>query len=245
MRFTKICTVFQIGVDKLNTVNNNTGVMGTRERREREREEIRGKIMDAARDLFVSHGYEAVSMRKIAEAIEYSPTAIYVHFEDKAALMQQLCQHDFNSLAHVFHDLARITDPIERIRQTGHTYIRFAAQHPNHYRFMFMTPHAELQGECEIQKAYEADPTKNDPNENSYLFLFQACEQAIREGRLRQELTDPHLVAQTFWAAVHGVASIEVTFRNDPWIQFADLESRAATMVDGIIRGLVREGGES
>jgi AcrR family transcriptional regulator len=201
--------------------------------------------MDAARELFVRDGYESVSMRKIAEAIEYSPTAIYQHFADKAELMQQLCQHDFKSLAHLFQDLAAIDDPIERIRQTGRSYIRFAARFPNHYRFMFMTPHAEVQGECEMQAAFENDPQKNNPNENSYLFLLLACEQAIKEGRLRKELTDPHLVAQTFWGAVHGVASIDVTFKNDSWIQMPDLETRAATMIDGIIRGLVRDGKEA
>jgi hypothetical protein len=92
-----------------------------------------------------------------------------------------------------------------------------------------------------MKAAYENDPNRNNPNENSYLFLLLACEQAIKEGRLRGELRDPQLVAQTFWAAVHGVASIEVTFCNDPWITRTDLELRAATMVDGIIRGLVRE----
>jgi len=221
--------------------------MGTRERRDRERDELRTKILDAARTLFVEQGYEAASMRKIADAIEYSPTAIYAYFKDKAELMQQLCQHDFQSLAHVFHDLAQIADPIERIRETGKTYIRFAAENPNHYRFMFMTPHAEIQGECEMQQAYERDPNKDNPNENSYLFLLLACEQAIKEGRIRLELTDPQLVAQTFWAAVHGVASIEVTFKNDPWMQMAGLELRATTMIDGILRGLVREakGGRS
>jgi AcrR family transcriptional regulator len=215
--------------------------MGTRERRDRERDEVRTKILDAARTLFVEQGYEAASMRKIADAIEYSPTAIYAYFKDKAELMQQLCQHDFQSLAHVFHDLAQIADPVERIRETGKTYIKFAAENPHHYRFMFMTPHAEIQGECEIQQAYERDPNKDNPNENSYLFLLLACEQAIKEGRLRAELSDPQLVAQTFWAAVHGVASIEVTFKSDPWIQLTDLETRSATMIDGILRGLVRE----
>jgi AcrR family transcriptional regulator len=216
--------------------------MGTKERRERERDELRTKILDAARDLFVNEGYDAVSMRKIADAIEYSPTSIYVHFEDKAALMQELCAHDFQSLAHVFHDLAKIEDPIERIRQTGHTYIRFAVSHPNHYRFMFMTPHAQIHGEEQMQEMYEKDENKNNPNENSYLFLQLACEQAIREGRLRRELTDSQLVAQTFWAAVHGVASIEVTFKQDPWLKLAEVEERTATMVEGIIRGLVRAG---
>src|SRR4051812_8587260 len=149
-------------------------------------------------------------MRKIADAIEYSPTAIYVHFKDKAELMEQLCQHDFRSLAHVFQNLAAIADPVERIRQIGHSYIRFAVANPNHYRFMFMTPHAQVQGECAIQQAYERDEHKANPEENSYLFLLMACEQAIKDGRLRRELTDPHLVAQTLWAGVHGVASIEI-----------------------------------
>src|SRR5438128_10785163 len=100
--------------------------MGVMERKAREREELKQQILDAARELFVRDGYEAVSMRKIADVIEYSPTAIYVHFADKLALMRELCSHDFKSLARVFNDLATVTDPVERIRQTGHTYIRFA-----------------------------------------------------------------------------------------------------------------------
>ena len=56
--------------------------MGPKDRRSREKDELRGKILDAARALFVAQGYERVTMRKIAEAIEYSPTAIFVHFRD-------------------------------------------------------------------------------------------------------------------------------------------------------------------
>ena len=184
-------------------------------------------------------------MRKIADAIEYSPTAIYAYFTDKADLLQQLCRHDFQSLAHAFQEQAQIADPIERIRRTGHMYIRFGVTHPSHYRFMFMTPHAQVHGPEQMQRMYEADAGKDNPNENSYLFLVMACDQAIREGRLRPELTDPQLVAQTFWAAVHGVASIEVAFRNDPWIKLADVEQRAATAIDGILRGLLKDGGAS
>src|SRR5215204_6778437 len=131
-----------------------TADMGTKERRERERDQVRVKIMDAARELFVRDGYESVSMRKIAEAIEYSPTAIYQHFTDKAELMQQLCEHDFRALGQVSAELTAIADPIERIRKLGHTYIRYAARHPNHYRFMFMTPHAEIRGPEALREAY-------------------------------------------------------------------------------------------
>src|SRR3954467_1704141 len=113
--------------------------MASIDRRERERLETRGRIMDAARDLFAREGYDAVSMRRIAEAIEYSPTAIYVHFRDKQDLMVQLCQSDFVALAIGVAELQKIADPVDRIRRMGHAYIRFGVEHPNHYRLMFMT----------------------------------------------------------------------------------------------------------
>ena len=81
--------------------------MGITERREREKEEVRGRILDAARDLFARDGYDAVTMRKIAEAIEYSPTAIYLHFKDKDTLVRELCNADFDSLARAFQKIAR------------------------------------------------------------------------------------------------------------------------------------------
>jgi len=62
--------------------------MGIIERRERERKAVRKKILDAARELFVAEGYDAVTMRRIAETIEYSPTAIYFHFKDKETLIR-------------------------------------------------------------------------------------------------------------------------------------------------------------
>ncbi len=81
--------------------------MGTVERREREKQELRTRILDAARELFAELGYEAVTMRKIAERIEYSPTAIYFHFKDKDALMRELCEMDFSTLAQQFRTIAR------------------------------------------------------------------------------------------------------------------------------------------
>src|SRR5215213_5161587 len=104
--------------------------MGTLERRERERQDTRTRIMDAARDLFAREGYDAVSMRRIAEAIEYSPTAIYVHFRDKQDLLFQICQSDFVALAQGVVELQKVQDPIERVRRMGHAYIRFGVQHP-------------------------------------------------------------------------------------------------------------------
>src|SRR5438876_541437 len=81
------------------------------------REEIRTLILDAAREMFAAEGYDAVTMRRIAERIEYSPTAIYFHFKDKDALMHELCDTDFAKLAQEFGPIARIADPIERLHK--------------------------------------------------------------------------------------------------------------------------------
>src|SRR5688572_14608016 len=112
--------------------------MGINERREREREEIRSKILEAARELFATEGYERVTMRRVAEVIEYSPTAIYHHFKDKDDLVKSLCEADFTRLLAVFQAHKPPKDPIEWIRQLGRGYARFGLEHPNQYRFMFL-----------------------------------------------------------------------------------------------------------
>src|ERR1700747_187689 len=99
--------------------------MGVKERRGREKSETRDKILDAARELFVAEGYEGVSMRKVAEKIEYSPTAIYVHFADKNELFHELCREDFARLQDAMRSPAMPTDPLERLRQIGRSYIEF------------------------------------------------------------------------------------------------------------------------
>src|SRR5271163_1039847 len=104
--------------------------MGLKERRERERDGVRAKIMNAARDLFAAEGIEAVSMRKIAEAVEYSPTVIYQHFADKESLLREICRADFATLAEAMAQIAGMADPIERIRQIGMAYGKFGVAYP-------------------------------------------------------------------------------------------------------------------
>ncbi len=208
--------------------------MGTRERREREREEIRTKILDAAREMFVAEGYEAVTMRKIADRIEYSPTAIYFHFKDKDALIRELCDADFEKLAQEFAGIARIADPIEQLRRVGHAYADFGVRNPNHYRLMFMTPHPPFSpANSRIQVG--------NPEEDAYAFLRQVVSQAIEQGRLRSDLEDPDLVSQTVWAAVHGAISLHIAKQHDAWIDWKPLKKRVSLMIDAIIRGIEKD----
>jgi AcrR family transcriptional regulator len=209
-------------------------VMGTRERRDREREEIRNKIIDAAREMFAAEGYDAVTMRRIADKIEYSPTAIYFHFKDKDALIREICDTDFARLAEQFGSVARIADPMERLRRVGQAYAEFGLSNPNHYRLMFMTPHPNFSSE-------DSQLQQGNPEEDAYAFLRQIIVEAIKQGRLRPDLKDPDLVSQTVWAAVHGVIALEIAKRMDAWLDWAPLKKRVTVMIDAIVRGIEKE----
>src|SRR5688572_17792667 len=105
--------------------------MGVQERKAREKEELRQEILDAARDLFVEQGYEAVSMRKIAERIEYSPATIYLHFRDKADLFDHLCADTFQRLVERLESMTREhDDPLSGLRAGMRAYIDFGLEHP-------------------------------------------------------------------------------------------------------------------
>lgn len=205
--------------------------MGVIERRERERLETRAKIIDAARDLFAREGYEAVSMRRIAEAIEYSPTAIYVHFRDKQDLLVQICQADFVALAGDVAELQKVVDPIERIRRMGHAYIWFGVTHPNHYRLMFMT-RVDTPPDVVMQ-----DENHGKVDRDSYALLRQTCQEAIDQGRVRPEYRDADVLAQVFWSAVHGLTSLHIVKRDNPWIPWKGIEPLADVVIDSILRG--------
>jgi len=206
--------------------------MGPKDRRERLKQETREKILDAARELFVEHGYDAVTMRKLAGKIEYSPTAIYVHFKDKEALLQELCDHDFAALARQFAKIARVADPVERLRQTGRAYAAFGLKNPNHYRLMFMTPRPPMDPE-------DSQVAKGDPGEDAYAFLVATIKECLATNRFREDLRDADLVAQTVWSGVHGVVSLHITQRDNPWIHWRSAERTARFMTDLLVDGLL------
>jgi AcrR family transcriptional regulator len=209
--------------------------MGVLERRARERSETRDKILDAARELFITDGYEGVSMRKVAEKIEYSPTAIYLHFAHKEDLFHQLCQEDFARLAEVFRSSAMPQDPVARMREIGRVYVEFGVRYPNHYKLMFMTPHPPAALD---EQDHEV---KGNPESDAYAFLKYTVQQAIAEGKFREDIADADLISQTMWASVHGVISLQIAKCNDSaWVDWRPMEERTTVMLDAILRGLLK-----
>lgn len=198
--------------------------MGITERREREKEEVRRRILDAARELFATEGYDRVTMRRIAEAIEYSPTALYVHFEDKEDLVRALCQEDFSRLLGVFRSQAPPADPLDWIRVLGRAYARFGIEHPNHYRFMFMTP-AKHGAQPEVSAG-----------EQSFAILRAAVEKALAAGRL--PAGDPVAMAQVLWANIHGAVSLLISLPAECWPEAPARPDLVDQVIEAGIRGL-------
>jgi AcrR family transcriptional regulator len=211
--------------------------VGPSDRRERERQETRRKILDAARELCLAEGVEAVSMRKIAERVEYSPTAIYLHFRDKEALLKELCDDDFRTFGANFAQSLSIPDPIERLRRIGQRYIAFGLDYPSQFRFMFMTIRPQ-------KKPHESSVEKGNPEQDAYALLRGTIAQAIEENRLRPELRDADAVAQLAWASMHGIVSLHMVKCTDEWIEMRPPRALAEHMIDVLIRGLtVRDEG--
>jgi AcrR family transcriptional regulator len=200
--------------------------MGTKERRKREKETLRQEILDAARQLFLKNGFENVSMRQIAEKIEYSPTTIYLYFEDKAELFRSICEETFAKLEGELGAIVKTDrDPALCLRKGAKAYIRFGLRYPHHYQLVFMTSH----------------PHKRDSNfqftgtagERSFRLLLEIISQGIEQGKFRK--SDPMVLAQTAWAAMHGVTSLLITLTEFPWVDKATLiESAVKTLVRGV-----------
>jgi AcrR family transcriptional regulator len=210
--------------------------MGTKERREREKADTRQRILDAARDMFVRDGFEATTMRALADRIEYTPTAIYHHFPSKEALLFELCATDFRTLAHVFQKIGRVEDPIERLDKIGEAYVDFGLRYPAHYRFMFMAARPAVEPE-------ESGLHKGDPGEDAYAFLRDTVTEVIVSGRFKPEYSDVEEVAQMLWSAMHGVVSIQIAKQNDPWVDFRDARTLAARMREALFVAMLRTPG--
>jgi AcrR family transcriptional regulator len=204
--------------------------VGSAERRHREKTELRERILATAREMFASEGVEAVTMRKIADRIEYSATAIYQYFPDKDALLREICERDFTALAQQSLRVAREPDPVERLRKLGRAYVEFALKHPSSYRLMFMTP------KTAGQKSMEG---RGVPERDAYALVRSVVQECIEQGRLDKKSWDAELVAQTLWAGVHGLCALEITMSCDKWVPWRSIKARSRHMLETQLNGIL------
>ena len=199
--------------------------MGTKERRAREKEQLRRQIIDAARELFVSEGYENVSMRKIANKIEYSPTTIYLYFKDKADLLDSVCKETLLDLLNTLGLLNRDkSDPIETLRKSGKAYVEFGLKYPQDYKLTFVV-------RPQFQKGLGLE--EGSVGERVFNYLREMVSECISQKAFRQ--VDVDTAGQALWSAVHGVTLLLIDFSDFPWTERDKLiDTVIHTMIEGL-----------
>ncbi|MEN3334696.1 MAG: hypothetical protein V7641_4061 [Blastocatellia bacterium] len=200
--------------------------MGPKTRREREREALREVILDAARELFVEEGFENVSMRRIAEKIEYSPTTIYLYFEDKLSLLYAICEETFAKLAKRMEIIRKEADhPVAALKKGCRAYVEFGLKHPNHYKLTFINhPHHPKDPDWKMEESLGMQ---------AYGHLRAAVEACIEQKMFHA--TDVEAVTQMFWAAGHGITSLLITMEHFPFVNKNLLiDMTLDTLIDGL-----------
>lgn len=208
--------------------------MGSNERRAREREEMRRRILEAARNLFAAEGFEAVTLRKVADCIEYCPATIYKYFADKNEMVRALVEDDVATIMASLRPGLAHPSPLERLRSFGRAYVELGLSRPNHYRMMFMSP---LLPPDDPRLDVPRAPPEDDP-QTVCLAVVRDC---IAEGVFRPELTDPQVITQTLWAGLHGVVSLHIACGTKPGIDWRPVRERAHFMHELMLNGMLRE----
>ena len=206
--------------------------MGVAQRREREKAELREQILKAARAIVLKEGFEALSMRKIAHAIEYSPAAIYLHFPSREEIARQLTREAFGDLLAYFAPLAAIKDPLERVRAFGKAYVKFGLTKPESYRLCFMTSQ-DLSSEIFPTKNLD-NPDSDEPGGRALQLVAQTVRELVDTGRIAP--IDPNLAAHLLWSNVHGIVSLQL---NCPGMAPFSVDELTNASLDLIRNGLI------
>ena len=202
--------------------------MGIKERQERDREAVRRAILDAARDLFVSEGYHNVSIRKIAERIEYSPAAIYGYFPSKDDIFFALAEEGFRLLSNPDRgtrvDLTALA-PVDRIRAMFWRVYEFSRDCPQYYALMFVDRSVPR-----ISREYERFAFVQEMKAHM-LAQFRSC---IEAGVLPATI-DPMCAFRLLFIGLTGLAVMRLSDRLGPGENADDL---ARDVIDTLIAGL-------
>ena len=167
-------------------------------RREKEIVELRQAIIDQSWKIIQEEGWQALSIRKIADAINYSVPVIYKHFENKEAIVEYFSKQGFNNLAtHLQEAKDNGKDEIDQLRQIALGYWEFASTHTPSYRIMFGL------GIPACETINSSDEMKASSN-----MMLQAIEAVV--SKYNNEQIDRHLKLKTFWSMLHGFVAIDL-----------------------------------
>ena len=177
--------------------------MGIVERKIRKKEEVRSSILKAAWQLVLEEGWQALSIRKIAEAIEYSVPVIYDHFENKEAILFELTRQGFQKLnENLTKARKRSSVPEKQLEAIAYSYWEFAFDNKAYYQVMYGLGMPS----CETISQIVELKTFSD-------LILEPIKKLIASGNNKQ--VDPFLKLHTFWSMLHGMISINMMNNNE------------------------------
>lgn len=187
--------------------------MGIQERKEKQKMEIRKLILDASIKLFIEEGFDHVTIRKIADLIEYSPTTVYLYFKDKDEIFYALHDIGFQKMQELNRNLAAINNPLLRLHKMGENYLSFGMENPEFYNLMFIMgePMKKL---TEMGCDWQSGDTALHALRNTVIECME--KNYIAKG-------DPHLVSLSVWSFVHGLVSLAIRERMEKFVPEKDM----------------------
>lgn len=187
----------------------------------------RAEILAAAEKIFVEVGYEGATIRKIADEVGLSSTALYMHFSEKSEILHEICRSAFERLKAANADvIAADVAPEVRLRRLIEAYVEFGFANPNAYRLIYLTrPTEAREGAESAAQMMGAELYRS----------FEAVVAAVEaEGRLNG---DVRASAQALWAAAHGIVSLVIT---KPYFDWVERDRLVRTQFDAMFSGLIR-----
>ncbi len=175
--------------------------MGVSERRIRERLDARQSILATARELFLLKGFEATTIRNIAEKIEYSPSTIYQHFKDKNEIFYTIHSEAFAELVRYLNASEMHKNPMDQLIALGHIYIQFALENPELYDLMFIM-------EAPIDFLNYLEDANWIEGKMAFDYLKSVIANCIQQGLIKE--TDLESLSYLIWSTVHGLVTISI-----------------------------------
>ncbi len=203
--------------------------MGSVERRERQKADLRAQLLDAARTIVQEHGLEGLTMRKIAEAVEYAPGTIYLHFPSRDDLVRELVRDGFLELVNYLKPAAQIADPRERLAAIGYAYARFGVERPATYRTIFLQPPDISRALADMRPGCEKGP--DGDGVGAFGILEQTVAELIARGDFRQ--LPATVVAETIWGWLHGLVALRATCDQK---MLTDFDTSVRLAIEGVHR---------
>jgi AcrR family transcriptional regulator len=202
--------------------------MSLQDRRDREKEELKNKIIQVAEETLVQEGFEKLSLRKIAKAIEYSPTTIYLYFKDKADLVNHIVERGLQDFMQRMAALpeAVTSDPIVHLKEGMKTYVRFGLENPAMYQVIFASNLRESNEHGRFM-------TAGISNEQGFAMLAQGIKNCVAQGSLPD--LDVDLTVRAFWAAQHGLVMSLIAQGE---LSVAERDAIIDHLLDTIIKGI-------